>query len=58
MPGDRFPDWTAMARGASRTPEKRIPPRGRPAIQVRFSRFSGTVQQGPVQGQETQIVQS
>ena len=29
-----------------------------PAIQVRFSRFRGTVQQGPVQRQETQIVQS
>ena len=31
---------------------------GSPAIQVRFSRFRGTVQQGPVQQQETQIVQS
>ena len=31
---------------------------GSPAIQVRFSRFRGTVQQGPVQRQETQIVQS
>ena len=29
-----------------------------PAIQVRFSRFRGTVQQGPVQRQEAQIVQS
>ena len=29
-----------------------------PAIQIRFSRFSGTVQLGPVQRQETQIVQS
>ena len=28
-----------------------------PAFQVRFSRFRGTVQQGPVQRQETQIVQ-
>ena len=31
--------------------------RGSPAIQTRFSRFRGTVQQGPVQRQETQIVQ-
>ena len=31
---------------------------GSPAIQFRFSRFHGTVQQGPVQRQETQIVQS
>ena len=30
---------------------------GSPAIQVRFSRFRGTVQQGPVQRQEWQIVQ-
>ena len=29
-----------------------------PAIHVRFSRFRGTVQQGPVERQETQIVQS
>ena len=29
-----------------------------PAISVRFSRFRGTVQQDPVQRQETQIVQS
>ena len=29
-----------------------------PAIQTRFPRFRGTVQQGPVQRQETQIVQS
>ena len=32
--------------------------RGTPAIQVRFSRFLGTVQRGPAQRQETQIVQS
>jgi len=34
--------------------------RGResPAIQTRFSRFRGTVQQGPARRQETQIVQS
>ena len=31
---------------------------GSPAIQVRFSRSRGTVQQSPVQRQETQIVQS
>ena len=31
---------------------------GRPAIQDRFSRFCGTVQQGLAQRQETQIVQS
>ena len=31
---------------------------GIPAIQARFSRSRGTVQQGPVQRQETQIVQS
>ena len=55
-PGTGF--WRAMARGTSRTPEKRIPPRESPAIQVRFSRFRGTIQQGPVQRQETQIVQS
>ena len=30
---------------------------GSPAIKVRFSRFRGTVQQDPVQRQETQIVQ-
>ena len=30
---------------------------GSPAIQVRFSRFCGTVQQDPIQGQKTQIVQ-
>ena len=29
-----------------------------PAIHVRFSRYRGTVQQGPAQRQETQIVQS
>jgi len=29
-----------------------------PAIRVRFSRFRGTVQQGPVQRQDWQIVQS
>ena len=28
-----------------------------PANQTRFSRFRGTVQRGPVQQQETQIVQ-
>jgi len=28
-----------------------------PANQVQFSRFGGTVQQGPVERQETQIVQ-
>jgi hypothetical protein len=32
--------------------------RGIPAIKFRFSRFRGTVQQGAVQRQETQIVQS
>lgn len=32
--------------------------RGVPADQDRFPRFRGTVQQGPVQWQETQIVQS
>ena len=31
--------------------------RGSPANRVRFSRSRGTVQQGPVQRQETQIVQ-
>ncbi len=31
--------------------------RGSPAIHIRFSRLRGTVQQGPVQRQETQIVQ-
>ncbi len=31
---------------------------GTPAIQARFSRFRSTVQQGPVQRQKTQIVQS
>ena len=31
---------------------------GIPAIQVRFSRFRSTIQPGPVQRQETQIVQS
>ena len=31
---------------------------GTPAIPVRFSRFRGTVQQGPAQWQQTQIVQS
>ena len=31
---------------------------GSPAIQVQFSRFRGTVQQDPIQRQETQIVQS
>ena len=31
---------------------------GIPAIQVRFSRSCGTVQQDPVKRQETQIVQS
>ena len=31
---------------------------GSPAILTRFSRFRGTVQQGPVQRQEAQIVQS
>ncbi len=30
---------------------------GSPAMQVRFSRFRGTVQKGPVQRQKTQIVQ-
>ena len=30
---------------------------GIPATPFRFSRFRGTVQQGPVQRQETQIVQ-
>ena len=32
--------------------------RGSPAIQVRVSRFHDTIQQGPVQRQETPIVQS
>ena len=32
--------------------------RGSPAIQTRFSRFRGPIQQSPVQRQETQIVQS
>ena len=31
---------------------------GSPAIPVRVSRFRGTVQQDPIQWQETQIVQS
>ncbi len=31
---------------------------GGPAIRIRFSRSHGTVQQGPVKPQETQIVQS
>ena len=30
---------------------------GSPAIQVRFSRFRGSIQQDPVQWQEAQIVQ-
>ena len=48
-----------MARWASGTfGEKRRRGRGNPAIQVRFSRFRGTVQQGPVQRQGAQIVQS
>ena len=42
-------------RGTS--PKRRRGPRT-PAIQTRFSRFYSTIQQGPVQRQETQIVQS
>ena len=53
--------WTvcrSKARWALRDLREEAGGRGSPAIQVRFSRFRGTVQQGPVQRQETQIVQS
>ena len=46
-------------RGRVREPsERRRDGRGSPATQYRFSRFRATIQRGPVQRQEWQIVQS
>ena len=44
--------------GSKHCRQKHMTMLGSPAIQVRFSRSRGPVQQGPVQRQETQIVQS
>ena len=55
---DSLPPWAGGEGSPPEPPASADDPGGSPAIQVRFSRFRGTVQQGPVRRQETQIVQS
>ena len=50
--------WVRVSEGCPGPSATRWRRRGSPAIQFRFSRFRGAVQQGPAQRQKAQIVQS